>query len=147
MNDFPTTLAYSRSVAHSLFSVFLLVGLLTLGRLDAYAQAYSLPTPPEVLQAYDSQTRSPSGKPGSGYFQNRSDYKIWVELEPESRKVTGRESVTYTNNSPHTLDKLVVRLYQDIYKKGFFGDYSIDENDRTNGVEISLLAINGDTLS
>lgn len=132
----------------SFFSMFLFFGgFLISSQQVVFSQNSSLPIKPEIKEAYARNTRASSGKPGEAYFQNRSDYQIWVDIEPESRVVTGREIVTYTNNSPDDLDQLVVRLYQDMYKKGFEGDYSMPNEARTDGVKIAFLSIDGDTLS
>ena len=72
-------------------------------RRDAFRQLdQELPTP--------TVYRTGSGAPGHAYWQQRADYVIDVALDEESRRVTGRERVTYTNNSPDTLDYLWLQL-------------------------------------
>ena len=60
--------------------------------------------------------RSGSGRPGPGYWQNRADYRIDAAIEPASHVLRGRETITYTNNSPDALDVLWVQLDQNIYR-------------------------------
>ncbi len=100
----------------------------------------------EFRKAYANGTRSRDGKPGPNYWQNRSDYKISVELVPGTRQIKGEETVTYFNNSPDTLQMLVVRLYPNIFKKGNERDEEIDPEDVTEGVNVSLLKVNDQTL-
>jgi len=65
-----------------------------------------LPTP----NAY----RSGSGAPGTEYWQQRADYVIDVEVNDETQVLTGKETITYYNNSPETLTYLWMQLDQNI---------------------------------
>ncbi len=56
--------------------------------------------------------RNASGAPGHQYYQQQADYKIQVVLDDEKTKLTGKETITYTNNSPDQLDFLWVQLDQ-----------------------------------
>ncbi len=56
--------------------------------------------------------RTASGKPGPEYWQQQADYKIKIRLDDESEKLIGEAEVTYTNNSPHTLEFIWVQLDQ-----------------------------------
>lgn len=73
-----------------------------------------LPTP--------SRLRSASGAPGPDYWQQRVDYRIDAVLDPAERKVTGKEHVTYHNNSPEALDYLWVHLEQNVLRKDSIGN-------------------------
>ncbi len=110
------------------------------------AQSTSLPVPEEVRQAIETGTRTWTGEPGPGYFQNHTDYRIEATLHPASDSLFGQVAMTYYNNSPDDLDQLVVRLYQDMYRKGFETDDNIRRKDRTDGVGLNLIMLNGDTL-
>ncbi len=110
----------------------------------SFAQrAEELYVPLEFAKAYAKGTRSKDGKPGSNYWQNRSDYRISVELVPATRQIKGEETITYENNSPDTLTQLVMRLYPNIFKKGAARDEDVDPGDITEGVNLSALQING----
>ena len=61
-----------------------------------------LPTPNEY--------RTASGAPGPKYWQQRCDYDIVCELDEPNRKLIGKETVTYTNNSPDILSYLWLQL-------------------------------------
>ncbi len=54
--------------------------------------------------------RTASGAPGHGYWQQRADYRIDVELDDERQRITGSEVVTYFNRSPDTLSYLWLQL-------------------------------------
>ncbi len=61
-----------------------------------------LPTPNEY--------RTASGAPGPKYWQQRCDYDIVCELDEPNRKLTGKETLTYFNNSPDNLTYLWLQL-------------------------------------
>ena len=67
-----------------------------------------LPTPTE--------SRLASGKPGPAYWQQRADYEISVTLDDMRRRLTGAETITYHNRSPHTLAYLWVQLDQNRFR-------------------------------
>ena len=62
------------------------------------------PTPNEMRLA--------SGHPGPEYWQQQVDYVINVELDENARQLLANETITYTNNSPHTLRYLWLQLDQ-----------------------------------
>lgn len=61
--------------------------------------------------------RTASGAPGPAYYQQQADYKMDVELDDKNKKLTGRETITYTNNSPDNLEFLWVQLDQNMRAK------------------------------
>ncbi len=99
--------------------------------------------PIEVQKAFAAGTRSKDGKPGKKYWENHAKYQIRAELLAGESSLKGDETVTYYNNSPDTLKMLVIRLYQDIYKKGGQRAWSIGSADLTNGVHIRYIKVNG----
>ena len=56
--------------------------------------------------------RTASGAPGPQYWQQQVDYKIRVQLDEIGFRITGTESIDYTNNSPDTLRYLWLQLDQ-----------------------------------
>src|SRR3954447_15250845 len=78
--------------------------------LTAGAAAQQLYMPRNVARAYAAGTRSPDGKPGLKYWQNKGVYNISINGAPPARTVTGSEEITYTNNSPDPLPFLIFRL-------------------------------------
>ncbi|MBE0571772.1 MAG: M1 family metallopeptidase [Ignavibacteriaceae bacterium] len=99
--------------------------------------------PRNIQSAYEKGTRSSDGKPGKEYWQNSADYKIDVEVIPSSYQIIGNEKVTYYNNSPDSLTRIVLRLYPNIFKKGSARDYSINPDAIADGVSINKIEIDG----
>jgi len=62
--------------------------------------------------------RSASGAPGPDYYQQQADYVMDIEIDDENAKLYGRETITYTNNSPDDLEYLWVQLDQNVREKG-----------------------------
>ncbi|MGY6559507.1 MAG: M1 family metallopeptidase [Nitritalea sp.] len=56
--------------------------------------------------------RTASGKPGPMYWQNGADYVLDVTLDEEEHTLSGKVTITYTNNSPESLDFLWLYLEQ-----------------------------------
>jgi len=93
-----------------------------------------------------------SGAPGPEYWQQQADYVIDVALEPEARTVRGRETVTYHNNSPHTLEYVWVHLEQNCLRPDSIstltdgGSLMGGDSDTTDGVALHKVAANGSRL-
>lgn len=62
--------------------------------------------------ATPNQYRTASGAPGSAYYQQQADYKMDIVLDDKNAKLSGFETITYTNNSPDELKYLWVQLDQ-----------------------------------
>ncbi|MFB2119134.1 M1 family metallopeptidase [Parapedobacter sp. 2B3] len=60
--------------------------------------------------------RTASGAPGHQYWQQKADYVIDVEVDDENQRVTGSETITYTNNSPDPLNYLWLQLDENEHK-------------------------------
>ncbi len=56
--------------------------------------------------------RSASGAPGPAYYQQQADYEMDIVLDDKNAKLSGFETITYTNNSPDELKYLWVQLEQ-----------------------------------
>lgn len=97
----------------------------------------------EVAKAIVNKSRTEEGVPGENYFQNRSEYIIEVRFDPETGKLSGNADISYFNNSRDTLNKIVLRLYQNIARKGGLRDEEIPQEDIHSGVIISRLKVNG----
>lgn len=126
-------------------SIFVLV-LAAFAMCTAQAQQVtptSLYVPTDFQRAYQKGTRSWDGKPGPNYWQNHSSYKIKASLDPKTRKVTGEQTVTYTNNSPDTLRVIVLRTYANALRKGAARDEGISPEDVGDGLVFNKLSVNG----
>ncbi len=122
--------------------LFLLIIILLIPFIN-YAQNDNLFIPLNVQNAYQKGTRNYDGTPGESYWQNKSEYKINVEIDPETRMLYGEQTVNYYNNSPEVLSEIYVRLYQDIYKKGNVRDIEFPPEAIHDGTKIKYIAVNG----
>lgn len=77
-------------------------------REDRFAQLRAeLPTP--------NVYRTASGAPGHAYWQQQVDYVIDVTLDDEDQTITGKERITYHNNSPDTLRYVWLLVEPNLY--------------------------------
>ncbi|MGD8307335.1 MAG: peptidase, partial [Ignavibacteria bacterium] len=126
-------------LVHSLFYILFVC-------VTVFSQEVGIYVPPQLQKIYNGNTRSWNGKPGEGYWQNSSDYYLRVELDTRTNLVSGEGNIVYHNNSPDTLNKIVFRLYQDIFKKGAARDYDLDPRAINEGTAINYLAVDGNEL-
>lgn len=111
--------------------------------LSISLQAQELYIPSEIKNSIATGTRTLTGIPGDSYWQNRAEYDISVELMAQEKRIKGSETVTYFNNSPDTLGRIVMRLYQNIYKKAAMRNRTLAEVDIHSGMQLSNLIIDG----
>ena len=105
-----------------LLCIALLVPVCSLAQKNKFAQlGEELPTPNEY--------RNAAGAPGHNYYQQKADYKIDVTINDQNQRLTGVETITYTNNSPDQLEYLWIQLDQNIY----------DENSDTKLIEVEKM--------
>jgi len=69
-----------------------------------------LPTP--------NNTRSASGAPGAAYWQQKADYVMEIHLDDTKQKISGKETITYHNQSPDVLNYLWLQLDQNQQAEG-----------------------------
>jgi len=106
----------------------------------AEAQLYM---PRTVKQAYANGTRSADGRPGARYWQNRARYTMTITATPPDRTVRGTEEIVYVNNSPDTLQNIVIRLFLNIHKPGAPRNGGASDDYLTSGMHIDRFAVNG----
>jgi hypothetical protein len=99
--------------------------------------------PRAVTKAFTAATRSPDGRPGARYWQNRGRYSITVTAMPPNRAVRGSEQITYWNNSPDTLKTLVMKLFMNIHKPGAPREGGSPDEYLTSGTHIDAFTVNG----
>ncbi|KFF19938.1 M1 family metallopeptidase [Flavobacterium hydatis] len=102
------------------------------GKYDTnkFSQMYDLLATPNMF-------RTASGAPGPAYYQQQADYKIDVELDDKNAKLSGSETITYSNNSPDNLEYLWLQLDQNQAKKNT--QTTLAESDKISQV----LAVDG----
>tara|TARA_B110000037_G_scaffold98834_1_gene115761 strand:+ start:43083 stop:45401 length:2319 start_codon:yes stop_codon:yes gene_type:complete len=90
--------------------IALLLPIISFSQNNKFAQLEQLlPTPNEY--------RNAAGGPGHNYYQQKADYKINVTLNDEEQIILGKETITYTNNSPDALEYLWIQLDQNVRSK------------------------------
>jgi hypothetical protein len=72
---------------------------------------------PNFLSEPGTAYRSGDGQPGPAYWQNRADYELSATLDDSLNTITGREVITYTNNSPDPLPYLWLQLDQNLFRE------------------------------
>ena len=107
------------------------------------AQTTPLYQPRDIKAAFAKGTRSPDGRPGPNYWQNRARYDITVQAAPPARDIRGRETITYFNNSPDTLKQVVLRLIQNIHRPGVSRDGDASADYLTTGLVIDTFRVAG----
>lgn len=130
-----------------LFAVLLCTGVYMPAQSSPNADENQLFVPREMKKAYDKGTRAKDGAPGSNYWQNRSTYDINAEFDPKTGLLTAKETVIYYNESPDSLDRIVVRLYQDVSIPNRVRDWVIPDNMLGKGVDLKSASYNGRRLN
>ncbi|MEN9401164.1 MAG: hypothetical protein RL632_2267 [Bacteroidota bacterium] len=92
---------------HLIFAILTLSSTLSFSQSKFAQLDVELPTPNEY--------RTAAGAPGHGYYQQKADYKIALTIDDATQKLTGEETITYTNNSPDQLEYLWLQLDQNLY--------------------------------
>ncbi len=69
---------------------------------------------------------------------------IKASLEPKTRRLSGEETITYTNNSPDTLKTIRIKLQHDRYRKGAQRAFDVAPSDISDeGTRIEYISVNG----
>jgi len=99
---------------------------------------------PGFTHAVQQGTRSRDGRPGARNWVQHARYDIDASLDVPTNRVSGRERVTYLNNSPDTLRRIALYLRQNAFAAG---------NPRnqtafiTGGVTLGRVAVNGSEIA
>jgi peptidase M1-like protein len=102
-----------------------------------------LSVPLNIQETYKKETRTTDGRPGKNYWQNKANYTLNINFNPDTRLLSGIDEIQYFNNSPDTLKEIWFKLYPNIYKKGSIRMQKINADDLTDGVNIESIKING----
>jgi len=94
-----------------------------------------------IRSAYAAGTRDSTGAPGANYWQLEVDYSIDARFDEADGRIFGRETVTVENNSPEALDRIVLRLDQNVYAAEAVRARAVP--DITGGTVVSAISVNG----
>ncbi|MBA3658400.1 MAG: M1 family metallopeptidase [Gemmatimonadales bacterium] len=101
--------------------------------------------PTDVTAAYEravaSGTRSANGRPGPKYWQQSAEYRIAAELNPLSKRLSGKGEITYHNHSPDSLPFVYVQLLQNLFSPG--ARHTTDVPWSVEGIELDRVAVDG----
>jgi hypothetical protein len=110
------------------------------------ARAHAMPIP--TLESYDLAvtrgTRTATGVPGPKYWQQWADYTLEAELNPVSKRMTGKGTIKYDNRSPDTLRVVYLQLLQNIYAPGARHNTNVPWS--VEGVTLDRVAAQGTDL-
>jgi len=141
-------------------ALWTLVGFLL--AVPTMAQNVPENVPEHNLESFESldfpdpnEYRAADGRPGDQYWQNEADYQIDVTLDTAAHRLSGQQTITYTNNSPRTLERLWVQLEQNYFKPDSRGARVVPSDARFSGFfegagyDLSNLQVerNGETVS
>ena len=97
--------------------------------------------------ALAQNTRTQTGVPGKAYWQNQGLYTMDVTVNPHTGKVEGQASIRYTNNSPSTLIRLNLKLFQNVHLPRTNRAAWTDDDFLTDGLFITELKANGKKIA
>ena len=100
-----------------------------------------IPMTNSIRRAHAAGTRDSTGRPGRKYWQLRTDYKITARLDTATSRVTGRETIVLYNNSDSALNRIVMRLDQNIFAANVPRNDAVPEI--TDGMKITRLTVDG----
>lgn len=124
----------------------LFIAVLLLSAVQVNAQQDELFIPRNIQKAYQNNTRTVAGTPGKKFWKNFAEYFIQVKFNPKTLMLEGKQIITYYNNSPDTLKKLVFRIAPDFYKKGNERNRIIEADDVTDGVNFTNCIIDANKV-
>ena len=110
-------------------------------------QAYSqkLYTPRNIKNAIEKGTRTENGNPGKNYWQNSGNYDMKLSLNPETKIISGAETIEYFNNSPDSLKTAVIRFVNNVHKPTSARASDSSKDFLDNGLTIKSFKVNGES--
>jgi hypothetical protein len=105
---------------------------------------YPVPESPAFARAVERGTRTRTGRPGPAYWQQWAEYRLEAELDPASKRLTGRGTVRYVNRSPDTLRVVYVHLHPNLFAPDAVRN---DYTPVTTGMELSRVTVGAQLLS
>lgn len=117
------------------------------GEVDYPNLQRPVPNPIEIPFNYQyaigQGTRSQDGSPGEAYWQNESRYRLRAKLVPDENRVNGSARIIYKNNSPFSLEQMVMELAQNLHLEGTIRKESAEV---TGGMELLRVSVAGEEL-
>ena len=117
----------------------------SVGTSSADGRGMELPVFEGFESALAKGTRLRTGAPGPKYWQQWSEYRLSAELNPVSKRLTGKGTITYHNRSPNTLPVVYVQLLHNIFAPG--ARHNTDIPWAVEGVELERVVAQGSQLA
>jgi hypothetical protein len=114
--------------------------------ISVFSQSNNLPVTKNYLKAIKNETRTINGLPGKKYWTNFSNYKMEVEIIPQTKTLMGSAIVTYYNNSPDTLKELNFKLIQNVHVPTASRNDVVDMGFFTKGMQLDTFKINNEQV-
>jgi hypothetical protein len=103
-----------------------------------------LEIPIAFSRAVERGTRTTTGVPGPGYWEQYASYRLEAELNPVLKRITGRGRVVYFNRSPDTLPVIYVQAYQNLFRPDAKRN---QQTPKLGGIDFDKVMVGGKTLS
>src|SRR6267378_4667551 len=100
-----------------------------------------IPATNMIRRAFAAGTRDSTGRPGRNYWQLWTDYRINARLDTVTSRISGHETIVLHNNSDSVLNRIVMRLDQNIFAPNVPRDDQVPEI--TDGMKITKLSVDG----
>src|SRR5688500_12732427 len=94
-----------------------------------------------IRRAYTAATRDSTGRPGRNYWQLWVEYDINARLDVPTSTITGRETIVLHNYSPESLQRIRLRLDQNIFAANIARATPVQEI--TDGMKVTRVTFNG----
>ncbi|HEY4649055.1 MAG TPA: M1 family metallopeptidase, partial [Gemmatimonadales bacterium] len=108
-------------------------------------EALAVPISDAFDRAIAQGTRTTTGAPGPKYWQQWADYRLEAELNPVSKRISGKGNVTYYNRSPDTLHQVYIQLLDNIYAPN--ARHNTDVPWSVEGIVLDTVAAQGQALN
>ncbi len=115
------------------------------GTAPGVTRAMEVPVMEGFERAVANGTRLRSGAPGPRYWQQWADYRLEAELNPVSKRLTGKTAIRYYNRSPDTLGVVYIQLLHNIFAPG--SRHNTDIPWAVEGYDLSRVAAQGSVLA
>ena len=125
--------------------LFYIALITVLGNQAVSAQELYMPR--NIKAAYTKGTRSADGKPGKNYWQNHGKYNMDIAVNAETKIVSGKEEIIYSNNSNDTLKTLAIRFVNNLHKPTSPRGGAVSPDFLTTGLNIIAFSVDGETYS
>jgi hypothetical protein len=116
----------------------------TPGTVGTHNRNLGVPALEAFELAVTNGTRTRTGKPGPRYWQQWADYRLEAELNPVSKRLTAKGTVTYYNRSPNELREVYVHLLHNIFAPN--SRHNTDVPWAVEGIELGRVAVSGQKL-